>query len=125
MENAGPIGLLLMVVLSESYLQHLECKAIAEVLTIEIQPKNIKTIYRRQSCFLSIKKNKTNTFQEILKKQDPAFQYTIKNENEKKCLNFLDITITSTINNKYEFKIHHQKASHYQYTYQSNVMHQP
>ena len=63
LENAGPIGLLLMVVLCESYLQHLECKAIAEVLTIEIQPKNIKTIYRRQYCFLYIKKKKQTLFQ--------------------------------------------------------------
>ena len=42
LENAGPIGLSLMVVLSESYLQHLEHKAMVESLTIQIQPKRFK-----------------------------------------------------------------------------------
>ena len=42
LENAGPVGLSLMVVLSESYLQHLEHKAIAEALAIQIQPKTFK-----------------------------------------------------------------------------------
>ena len=41
LENAGPIGLSLMVVLSESYLQHLEHKAIAEALAIQIHPKHL------------------------------------------------------------------------------------
>ena len=37
-----PIGLSLVVVLSESYLQHLEHKAMVEALTIQIQPKTFK-----------------------------------------------------------------------------------
>ena len=42
LENTGPIGLSLMVVLSESYLHHMEHKAMAEALTIQIQPKTFK-----------------------------------------------------------------------------------
>ena len=42
LEKAGPIGLSLMVVLSESYLKHLEHKTIAEALNIQIQPKMFK-----------------------------------------------------------------------------------
>ena len=39
LDNTGPIGLSLMAVLSESYLQDLEHKAIAESLTLQIQLK--------------------------------------------------------------------------------------
>ena len=42
LENAGPIGLSLMVVLCESYLQHLEHKAMVEAFTMQIQPKTLK-----------------------------------------------------------------------------------
>ena len=42
LKNSGPIGVSLMVVLSESYLQHLERKAIAEALAIHIQLKTFK-----------------------------------------------------------------------------------
>ena len=109
LENAGPIGLSLMVVLSESYLQHLEHKAMAEALTIQIQPKAFKRyVDDSHDCFTS--KHHANIFQEILNNQDPAIQYTIEYENENKSLNFLDINITNTINNKYEFKVHRKKA---------------
>ena len=42
LENAGPIGLSLMVVLSETYLKYLERKAKDEALTIHLQPKTFK-----------------------------------------------------------------------------------
>ena len=109
LENPGPIGLSLMVVLSESYLQHLEHKAIAEALTINIQPKLFKQ-YVDDSHARFTSKHHANTFQEILNKQDLAIQYTIEYENENKSLNFLDINITNTINNKYEFKVHRKNA---------------
>ena len=55
-------------------------------------------------------KRHANTFQEILNKQDLGIQYTIEYENGNKSLNFLDINISNTINNKYEFKVHRKKA---------------
>ena len=109
LENAGPIGLSLMVVLSESYLQHLEHKAIAEALTIQIQPKTFKR-YVDDSHARFTSKYHAKTFQEILNKQDPAIQYTIEYENGNNSLNFLDINITNTINNKYQFKVNRKKA---------------
>ena len=112
-----------MVVLSESYLQHLEHKAIAEALNIQIQPKTFKR-YVDDSHARFASKHHANIFQEILNKQDPAIQYTIEYENENKSLNFLDINITNTINNKYEFKVHCKK-SHYQHTYQTNIVDRP
>ena len=60
-----------MVVLSESYLQHLERKAIAEALSIQIQPKTFKRyVDPNHARFTS--KHHESTFQEILNKQDPA-----------------------------------------------------
>ena len=41
LENTNPIVLSLMVVLSESYLQHLEHKAMPEALTIQIHRKHL------------------------------------------------------------------------------------
>ena len=98
-----------MVVLSETYLQHLGRKAIAEALTIHIQPKTFKR-YVDSSHARFLSKHQANTFQEILNKQDPAIQYTIEYENGNKSWNFLDININNTINNKYEFKVHRKKA---------------
>ena len=114
LENAGPIGLgsilpSLMVVLSKSYLQHLEHKAMIEALTMQIQPKIFKR-YVDDSHARFTSKHHANIFQEILNKQDPAIQYVIEHENENKSLNFLDINITNTINNKYEFKVHRKNA---------------
>ena len=109
LENASPIGLSIMVVLSESYLQHLEHKAIIEALNIQIQPKTFKQYVNDSlACFTS--KHQAKIFQEILNKQDPAVQYTIEYENESISLNVSDIQITNTINNKHEFKVHFKKA---------------
>ena len=41
LQNAGSIGLSRMVLLIESYLQHLEYKAIAKVLTITYNQKHL------------------------------------------------------------------------------------
>ena len=75
LENTGPIGLSLMVVLSESYLRHLEHKAMAEALNIQIQPKTIirctddshaqiKASHRSITLMLP-SKHQANTFQKI------------------------------------------------------------
>ena len=108
LENTGPIGLSLMVVLSESYLRHLEHKAMVEALTMQIQPKTFKR-YVDDSHARFTSKHHANIFQEILNKQDPAMQYTIEYENENKYLSFLDVNSTNTINNKYEFKVQREK----------------
>ena len=79
LENPGAIGLSLMVVLSENYLQHLEHKAMAEALTIHIQPKTFKQYV--DDSHARFTKHHANTFQEILNKQDLAIQYTTEYEN--------------------------------------------
>ena len=97
-----------MVVLSESYIQNLEHKAIAEALTLNLAPKT----YRRyiddtHARFTS--KEQSRKFQNILNKQDKHIQFTIEDENEEKCLNFLDIKIKNN-NGRYEFDVHSKPA---------------
>lgn len=109
LENSGPIGLSFMVILSESYLQKLESKAILEALNFNIAPKTFRR-YVDDSHARFHSKDNANTFLHILNKQDPAIQYTIEYEDENKSLNFLDINIRNTVENKYEFKIHRKDA---------------
>ena len=81
LENAGLVGLSLMVVLSESNLQHLDDKAMIEALTVQIQPKTFKR-YVEDSHARFTSKHHSNIFRETLNKQDSAIQYTIEYENE-------------------------------------------
>ena len=80
-----------------------------KLYNIQIQLKTfIQYVDDSHARFTS--KHHANTFQEVLNKQDPAIKYTIEYENKNKSLNFVDINITNTINNKYEFKAHRKKA---------------
>ena len=97
-----------MVALSESYVQNLEHKAIAEALTLNLAPKT----YRRyvddtHARFKS--KEQSREFQKILNKQGKHIQFAIGDENEEKCLNFLDIQIKNN-NRRYEFDVHRKPA---------------
>ena len=62
-----------MIILFESYVQHLEHKEITEALTIQIQPKTLKQ-YVHNSHARFVSKHQANSFQEFLNNQDPAFQ---------------------------------------------------
>ena len=79
LKNLGPIGLSFMVVLSESYIQNMEHKAIAEALTIYLVPK---TDRRFDDTYVPFKfKGKSFKFQEILNKQGKYIHFTIEDEN--------------------------------------------
>ena len=86
----------------------MEHKAIAEALTLNLVPKT----YRRyvgdtHGRFKS--KEQSREFQKILNKQDKHIQFTTEDENEEKCLNFLDIKINNN-NGRYEFDVHRKLA---------------
>ena len=81
-----------MVVLSESYIQNLEHKAIAEALTLNLAPKTYRR-YVDDTHARSTSKEQSREFWNILNKQDKHIQFTIDDDNEEKCLNFLDIKI--------------------------------
>ena len=92
-----------MVVLSERYTQNLEDKAIAEALTLNLAPAYRRYVDDTHVRFIS--KEQSRKFQNILNKQDKNIQFTIEDENEEKCLNFLDIKIKNN-NGRYEFDVH-------------------
>jgi len=111
LEDSGPIGLALMVVMAESFLQHHEANAIKEAssLTPPINLKSFKRYVNDSHARFDIK-NDALRFLNILNKQNKNIQYTIEMQSENKSLDFLDITITNTNNGKYQFKIHRKEA---------------
>ena len=76
-QNSGPIGLSLMVVLSECYLQKIEFKAITEALNYKIAPNTFKR-FADDSHVRFQNRSHANKFLEILNKQDPAIKYTVE-----------------------------------------------
>ena len=111
LENSGPIGLSLMVVISEAFLQHLEKNAIHEALHCN-PPVELKSFYRyvddSHSRFTDFEN--ADMFKMILNSQDESIQYTIEKENEHKSLNFLEVSILNNQLGKYEFDIYRKNA---------------
>ena len=108
-DNSGPIGLALMVVISEGFLQHLETKALNQALHLNIEPKSFKR-YVDDSQARFRENQHADEFLNLLNSQNAAIQYTIEKENNNKSLNFLDVTIINTERGKYEFKVHRKDA---------------
>ena len=82
---------LAIAVLSECYLQKIECKAIMEALHYKIATKT----FRQSSCTSASANDSHGRFQEryhadkfleILNKQDPAIKYTVELEDHKHSL---------------------------------------
>ena len=109
-QNSGPIGLSLIVVLSECSLQKIEFKAITEALNYKIAPKTFRRFVDDSHARFQ-NRSHANKFLEILNKQDPSIKYTVEFEDHKHSVNFLDINITKNITNrKYEFIVHQKDA---------------
>ncbi|XP_065678489.1 uncharacterized protein LOC136093416 [Hydra vulgaris] len=99
LEDSGPIGLGLMVVVVECFLQFHESNAIAQAISNNIQLKSFKRyVEDSHSCFNSTEDAKK--FLILLNNQHKNIQYTMEIENENNTLNFLDVTIS---NNKTGF----------------------
>ena len=112
LKDSGPIGLSLMVVIAESYLQMIERKALIESITRNVAPiTHHRYVDDTHSRFLSIEQSRT--FLELLNKQDSRIQFEPEYEIEDNgitYLNFLDIQIINTKLSYYEFKIHRKEA---------------
>ena len=111
LEDSGPIGLSLMVVLAESYLQMIEKQAlsISRSRTIPVDPITHRR-YVDDSHDRFLEKEKSDEFLKILNSQDERVQFTVEYENKDKELNYLEI---KTINNKqgnYDFKVYRKDA---------------
>ena len=110
LQDSGPIGLSLMVVLAESYLQMLENKAldIASNRRDPVAPITHKR-YVDDTHDRFKKKEESIEFLSILNEQEPRIQWTAEYENTEKELNYMDIT-TKNCNNKYVFKVYRKDA---------------
>ena len=109
LENSGPIGLALMVVISEAFLQRLEDRAMHEALATNLAPLTYKRhVDDNHARFETV--HQSHSFLIILNKQNKAIKYTMEKEDQLHTLNFLDVTIINTGAGKYEFKIHRKNA---------------
>ena len=110
LEDSGPIGLSLMVVMAEAFLQHHENNAI-ETAKSQTPPINLKSFLRYvdDSHARFDNDGQANRFLLILNAQDPSIQYTLEQETEEG-LNFLDVTVKNSGQGKYEFSIHRKNA---------------
>ena len=104
LENSGPLGLSIMFVLSECYLQRIEHISITQALTLNLAPKTF-TRFVDDSHARFNNREQSLQFLDILNSQDLSIQYPIEFENENKQLSVLDVIITNTGNNSYDFKI--------------------
>ena len=87
-----------MVVLSESYLQKEECKAIMEALNYKISPNTFRRFVDDSHASFQARLY-ADKFSEILNKQDPAIKLLFEFEDQIS-LNFLRIDITNNTTNK-------------------------
>ena len=111
LEDAGPIGLSLMVVIAEAFLQYIERLAINQSLRMNPSPAPIT--YKRYvddtHCRFPNFEN-ANKFMDILNAQEPRIQFTMEQENDQKEMNFLDITIRNTGDGRFVFKVFRKNA---------------
>ena len=90
---------------SECYLQRIKHISIIQALNLNLAPKTFKRFVEDSHARFNNREQSLQFLEQILNSQDPSIQYTIEFENENKQLNFLDVTITNTGNNSYDFKI--------------------
>ena len=106
-EDAGPIGLSLMVVVAEAYLQTLEAVAIRQAT--DCAPITFKR-YVDDSHARFSDEVKSTEFLDILNAQDSKIQYTIEREEVPGELSFLDVTIINNKSGRYQYKVHRKEA---------------
>ena len=105
-DDAGPIGLSLMVTMAEAYLQFLEEKALRSA--VSCQPKTFRR-YVDDSHVRFDNHAQADEFLKILNSQDSKIQYTIEREDDG-VLAFLDISIRNNKSGRYELSIHRKEA---------------
>ena len=109
LENSGPIGLALMVLISEAFLQRLEDGAMQEALVTNLFPLTYKRyVDDSHTKFETV--HQSHSFLDILNKQNKPIQYTMGKEGRSQKLHFLDVTIINTGAGKYVFNIHRKNA---------------
>ena len=98
-----------MVVLSDTFLQNIEKHAIELALMSGIAPKTFRwCVYHSLAWFRS--RNNATEVLNVLNSQRSQIQYTIKYENDKRELNFLNVTIRNNLNHSYDFAVYRKPA---------------
>ena len=109
--DSGPIGLSLMVVMAEGFLQVIEKNAIniAVAYPVSVAPiTHRRYVDDTHDRFLN--KEDSEEFLRILNAQDPHIQFEPEYENEDKELNFLDCSIMNTGEGRYQTKVYRKDA---------------
>ena len=111
LKDSGPIGLSLMVVMAEGWLQVLEAKAINDALK-EQPPVSPLSFFRYvdDSHSRFDEQKGAETFLKILNSQDPSTQYTMEVESDDKELTFLEIRTINSGQGSYQFDVFRKKA---------------
>lgn len=111
LKDSGPIGLSIMVVMAEGFLQVLEAKAMEEAL--HQQPPLVPLSFYRYVDDSHSRFKKTadsQSFLDLLNRQHGKIKYTMETENERKELPFLDIKVMNTGGGKYELDVYRKDA---------------
>lgn len=111
LKNSAPIGLALMVVMAEAFLQHHEQKAIniAQQHNPPTAPKSfVRYVDDSHARFENMEA--ATQFHQILNEQDHHIKYTMETEDSSKSIQFLDLNITNKGDGHYEYKIHRKNA---------------
>ena len=107
-EDSGPIGLSLMVVVAEGYLQYLEAIAIQVAINANVAPKSYLR-YVDDSHARFVDNNQVTEFLGILNSQDQKIQYTVEYEKDGQ-LPFLDVNVINKGEGAYEFQVYRKDA---------------
>ena len=112
LKDSGPIGLSLMVVLAESYLQMIEGNALSVARNMNMAPiTHYRYVDDTHNRFHT--KEQSKQFLDILNEQDNRIQFEPEYEKEENgllYLNFLDVQIINTKEGNYVFNIHRKEA---------------
>jgi len=108
-DDTGPIGLSLMVVIAEGFLQFIEKNAIDEALALNISIKTFRR-YVDDSHSRFETQDDADKFMCILNSQDSSIEYTMEKQGNNGELSFLDVTVMNNGSGTYEFNVHRKKA---------------
>ena len=106
LKDSGPIGLSLMVVMAEGFLQHIERIALQTALN---PPKSFVGYVDDSHARFNLIQH-AHDFKTVLNQQNPKVQHTIEVENQDKELEFLDVKTKNNRAGRYEFSVHRKAA---------------
>ena len=111
LKDSGPIGLSIMVVMAEGFLQVLEAKALEDALHQQpsISPLSFLR-YVDDSHSRFEEEEYSDQFLEVLNRQHRNIKYTIDKESTDKKLQFLELIVANNGEGKYDFDIFRKSA---------------